>query len=153
MRSIYCAAFALSLGAATHPASAESIWRPAHAVYVEKAPAAGLRPARLLEPAGKMSPGDRVVLVLDWRAPEKPGGFTLTSPVPKALSYERSSNGMEEISVDGGRSWGRMGILTIRDPEGARLATPEDVTHVRWRIPAQTAARGSGRIAYSAIVR
>ncbi len=153
MRSILCAAFGLCLSATMHPASAESIWRPAHAVYVEKAPTVGLRPARLLEPAGKMSTGDRVVLVLDWRSPEKPGGFILTSPVPKALSYERSSNGMEEISVDGGRNWGRMGTLTIRDPEGARLATPEDVTHVRWRIPTQTAARGSGRIAYSAIVR
>ncbi|WP_324742794.1 hypothetical protein U8326_05285 [Tsuneonella sp. CC-YZS046] len=153
MRPILFAAFALCLGAAIHPAQAELIWRPAHAVYVEKSHVPGLRPVRLLEPAGKMSPGDRVVLVLDWRSPAKPGGFTLTSPVPKALSYERSSNGMEEISVDGGRNWGRLGALTIRDPEGARLATPEDVTHVRWRIPAQAAARGSGRIAYSAIVR
>lgn len=153
MRFILSAVFAASLVTAIQPAQAESIWRPAHAVYVEKSPAAGLRSIRSLEPADKMISGDRVVLVLDWRAPEKPGGFMLTSPVPKPLSFERSSNGMEEISVDGGRSWGRMGTLLIRDGDGTRLAGPEDVTHIRWRIPAQTAARGSGRIAYSAIVR
>ena len=36
---------------------------------------------------------------------------------------------------------------------GSRMATPEDVTHVRWRVAPATAAQGQGRIAYSAIVR
>jgi hypothetical protein len=60
---------------------------------------------------------------------------------------------VEEISIDGGRSWGKLGMLMIRDTSGTRLASPEDVTHVRWRIPASVAARGTGTIAYSAIVR
>jgi hypothetical protein len=34
---------------------------------------------------------------------------------------------------------------------GSRFATPEDVTHVRWRIAAPGGARG--QIAYSGIVR
>ena len=52
-------------------------------------------------------------------------------------------------SVDGGRTWGKLGNLRM----GGRYATPEDVTHVRWRIAPGHAARGSGHIAYSGIVR
>ena len=44
---------------------------------------------------------------------------------------------------------GRIGTLRY----GMRLATPEDVTHVRWRVPADHAAAGRGQIAYSGIVR
>jgi hypothetical protein len=53
------------------------------------------------------------------------------------------------VSVDGGKTWGKLGKLRI----GSRLATPEDVTHVRWRISAAHAALGRGDIAYSGIVR
>lgn len=153
MRLTICAALALGSWTCAHSAHAESALRPVHAVYVETARKAGFGSKRLLEPANSMFPGDRVILVLDWRSPAKPGGFVLTSPVPKPLSFERSSNEVEEISVDGGRHWGRLGSLKIRDANGLRFATPEDATHVRWRIPARIAAQGAGRIAYSAIVR
>jgi hypothetical protein len=66
--------------------------------------------------------------------------------MPRTLQFQGSADGSEEVSVDGGRHWGRLGDLRV----GSRLATPEDVTHVRWHIatPAPT-----GQIAYSAIVR
>ncbi len=76
-------------------------------------------------------------------------GFTLINPLPRAIAYQASARDDEQVSVDGGRSWGRIGDLRL----GARTATPEDVTHVRWRVPASSAASGSGRIAYSGIVR
>lgn len=116
------------------------------AVFVERSQD-GSR--RSLEPASRLTRGDRVVTVLSWVRLGGDGGFTLTNPLPRALSYQGSANDDQEVSVDGGRTWGRLGELRI----GARVATPEDVTHMRWRIPAGSAARGQGRIAYSGIVR
>ena len=56
-------------------------------------------------------------------------------------------------STDGGRNWGQLGIMRMRDRDGTRLASPEDVTHLRWRVADSEAARGSGRFTYSALVR
>ncbi len=121
------------------------------AIFVEKQEAGNVR---RLEPASKLSRGDRVVTVLTWRQSGGPkdgngAGFTLTNPLPRSIAYQGSAREDEEVSVDGGRSWGRLGDLFI----GARLATPEDVTHVRWRVAPGQAARGQGQIAYSGIVR
>ena len=135
------------------PAGADTGVRLDSAVYVERTGNSGAAFARTIEPARMLSRGDAVVLVVAWRAREGSNGFTLTSPVPAALEYQRDSRGDVEVSADGGRSWGRIGMLAIREAGGARLATPEDVTHIRWRIPAAQAAHGSGRIAYRAIVR
>ena len=93
--------------------------------------------------------GDRVVYVVRWTRMGGQGGFTVTNPLPKKVYYQGSADGREEVSLDGGRSWGKLDALRV----GNRLATPEDVTHVRWRVPANEAARGSGQITYSAIVR
>lgn len=105
--------------------------------------------ARRLEMADGFGKGDRVVTILRWQRPSGAGGFTIVNPLPRAISYQQSSHTDELVSVDGGRSWGRLGELRI----GERLASPEDVTHVRWRIPERIAAQGRGQIAYSGIVR
>lgn len=116
------------------------------AVYVERImPNKG----RLLQPANALKRGDRVVYVVSWTRMGGQGGFTVTNPLPRKVYYQGSADGREEVSLDGGRSWGRLDALRVGD----RLATPEDVTHVRWRVAANEAARGSGQITYSAIVR
>ena len=116
------------------------------AVYVERiVPNKG----RLLQPASALKRGDRVVYVVSWTRMGGQGSFTVTNPLPKKVYYQGSADGREEVSLDGGRSWGRLDALRVGD----RLATPEDVTHVRWRVPANEAGRGSGQIIYSAIVR
>ena len=115
-------------------------------VYVERLGTAD----RVLEPASQLRPGDRVVTIVSWKrttgANGSVSGFTVTNPLPRTVYYQESAAGNEEVSVDGGRSWGRLGTLRF----AGHVATPEDVTHVRWRI-ATPAPRG--RIAYSAIVR
>ncbi len=116
------------------------------AVYVERTvPNKG----RLLQPASALKRGDRVVYVVSWTRMGGQGGFTVTNPLPRKVYYQGSADGREEVSLDGGRSWGKLDAMRV----GNRLATPEDVTHVRWRVPANEAARGSGQITYSAIVR
>lgn len=116
------------------------------AVFVERiSPAQG----RLLEPARVLRRGDRLVYVVSWQRSGASDGFTVTNPLPRAVAYQKSAEGNEEVSVDGGHSWGKLEALR----KDGHLATPEDVTHMRWRIPGAQAAQGSGRITYSAIVR
>lgn len=120
------------------------------AVYVEREQPGNIR---RLEPANQLSRGDRIIMIVTWQRLDGPGGngggFVVTNPLPRSVYFQRSANGDEEVSADGGRSWGRIGTLRY----GMRLATPEDVTHVRWRVPADHAAAGRGQIAYSGIVR
>lgn len=116
------------------------------AVFIEKtSPAHG----RVLEPARQFSRGDRVVYVVSWTKLGGQGGFVVTNPLPRSVAYQGSAVDDEDVSIDGGRSWGKLSTLRV----GSRVATPEDVTHVRWRVTSALAARGSGQIAYSAIVR
>jgi len=116
------------------------------AVYVEHAKPGDVR---VLEPASQLSPGDRIVTVVTWQLKSGKGGFSVTNPLPRGIYYQGSASGDEEVSADGGRTWGKLGQLRL----GTRMATPEDVTHVRWHVPATQAVAGRGNIAYSGIVR
>jgi hypothetical protein len=135
---------AITLPAATMAAAQPAVATDS-AVFVER-----MRDnLRSLEPAARLSRGDRVVTVVSWTRTGGEGSFTITNPLPRAIAYQASARDNQEVSVDGGRSWGKLSELRI----GSRPATPEDVTHMRWRIPALNAARGQGQIAYSGIVR
>ena len=116
------------------------------AVYVEKiAPGKG----RTLQPAARLNRGDRVVYVVSWYRMGGTGAFTVTNPLPRSVYYQGSADGSEEVSLDSGKTWGKLEQMRV----GARMATPEDVTQVRWHVAAEEAAQGSGEITYSAIVR
>lgn len=127
-------------------ASAQPSVRTESAVFVERARPGNLR---VLEPASQLSRGDRVVTVVSWHRLGGDGNFTITNPLPRAIAYQASAHDGQDVSVDGGRTWGKLGELRIGD----RVATPEDVTHMRWRIASTTATRGRGQIVYSGIVR
>jgi len=116
------------------------------AVFVERAASGSIR---RLEPAGRLARGDRVVTVLTWYRLGGNGDFVITNPLPRAVAYQSSARDDQEVSADGGRSWGRLGTLRIGD----RLATPEDVTHIRWRIGVRNAGGARGQFVYSGIVR
>lgn len=144
--SIVAASLAGCLAVTGTPARANSIGVALDsAIYVEKAN--GL--TRSLQQASQLSRGDRVVTILTWQKQRGSGAFTVVNPLPRKVSYQGSAREDEEVSVDGGRTWGRIGELVF----GSRYATPEDVTHVRWHVDPRQAALGQGRIAYSAIVR
>lgn len=118
-------------------------------VYVERTVTRDGSPVRSLEPARQVSHGERVVTLVNWSRPAGKGGFTLVNALPSGLDYQRSTQDDEEVSVDGGRNWGRLGALRL----GGRLATAEDVTHLRWHVSPNQAAAGSGQIAYAGLVR
>ena len=127
----------------------------ANTVYVEREVSIGNgSSARVLEPARTLRRGDRLVYVVSWRAPKARGEhLTITNPLPPTIAYERSAGGDEDVSVDGGRSWGKLDGLRFRDGSVWRYATPQDVTHIRWKVPPQLALAGSGRLTWSGIVR
>ena len=68
---------------------------------------------RRLEMADSFGKGDRVVTVLRWQTAKRASSFTITNPLPRAISYQASSHADELVSVDGGRSWRRLGELKI----------------------------------------
>jgi hypothetical protein len=109
--------------------------------------------ARAIEPATTLRKGDKVVLVVEWRA-EAPGrGFVISSPIPRDLAFQRAGSDEVEVSTDGGRNWGRIGAMKIAENGQSRLASVEDVTDLRWRVPPAATAQGRGMLTYSAIVR
>lgn len=124
-------------------ASAHDRLALSRAVYVENFTQGGT--LRTIEPAARLKRGDRVILMIEWTGAEARKGTVVRSAVPATLAFQRGSSDALEVSVDGGRKWGRIGDLRIGD----RLASPEEVTHVRLRVHGKTA----GRMTYSAIVR
>jgi hypothetical protein len=134
------------------PATATAV-QLASSVFVERfVSGPGGSTSRVLERASSLRKGDRLVFVVNWR-----GGaqrqFTVTNPLPRTVSFQKSSDGLEQVSVDGGQSWGRLEDLRVREGGRWRLASPEDVTHVRWHVPAPAAVRGEGQILYRGVVR
>jgi len=118
-------------------------------VFVERfEPAQGGRTARVLERADELHSGDRLVFVVGWSGGD-PAGFTVINPVPPSVAFQAGTGyPAEEVSVDGGHSWGSLTALTVHDSGGWRNALPGDVTHVRWRVPG-----GAGQITYRGVVR
>lgn len=145
-RGLACIAAVLPGLALAPTASGQPSVATDSAVYVERAQAGNLRS---LEPADRLSRGDRVVTIVTWYRMGGNGDFTITNPLPRAIAYQASARDDQEVSADGGQHWGRLGELRY----GSRLATPEDVTHMRWRIPQGYATRGRGQLVYSGIVR
>lgn len=131
------------------PAMAQPTVALDSAVFVEKTKPSGNREVRTLEPVSRLSRGDRVVTLVTWYRLGGNGAFTVTNAMPQSLAYQGSAEGTEEVSVDGGKSWGHLGDMRF----GSRMATTEDVTHVRWHVSQIAAQTGTGRIAYAGLVR
>ncbi len=121
------------------------------AIFVEHIDRGNGAPVRSLEPATRLEPGERVVTLVNWSRAigVATGGFVVVNALPARLNYQQSSQADEDVSVDGGHSWGRLGSLRV----SGRIATAADVTHVRWHVSPAQAAEGRGQIAYAGIVR
>lgn len=100
-------------------------------------------------------PGDRLLFTTRYAngGAEAVQNFVVTNPLPDAVTLAPDAAGTHEVSVDGGKTWGRLASLTVAAADGSRRpAAAADVTHIRWTI-ATIAAGASGEVQYYAIVR
>jgi uncharacterized repeat protein (TIGR01451 family) len=126
-------------------------------VFVErvKQDSAGKRSV-VLEPPGVVTPGDKVVFVLSYRnGGAKPAAdFVVTNPVPGAVAFTAAEGEGAVVSVDGGKSWGQLAALKVRQADGTvRAAAPGDVTHIRWTFSRAIGAGEAGKLSFRGTVK
>ncbi len=100
-------------------------------------------------------PGSHLVVITDYRSTsDKPlDHFVVTNPLPSALALSDDGFGDFDVSVDGGKTFGKLAALTVSDAKGGmRAAQANDVTALRWVIP-QIAPGASGKLEFHAVVR
>ncbi len=125
-------------------------------VFVEKAvkdPAG--RTKLVLEEPKVVVPGDKLVFVLKYQnkgqAPAT--NFVVTNPLPSAVAFHGATDNAAQVSVDGGRSWGALSTLKVKEPSGIRTANASDVTHIRWAFANPIPAGSAGKLMFRGIVR
>lgn len=125
-------------------------------VFVEKSVPDGEGRNRIvLEEPKVVTPGDRLVFILNYRnAGATPASdFVVTNPLPAAVAYQGGAD-KADVSIDGGRSWGLLATLKVREADGSwRGARPEDVTHLRWALRGAIPAGAQGKLSFRGIVR
>lgn len=100
-------------------------------------------------------PGNRLVFSTSYRneSATPVQNFVVTNPVPEGIAVAATEAASLTVSVDGGKSWGKLAALAVKDAKGvARPAQATDVTHVRWTL-ATIAPGAAGAVAYHAIVK
>jgi hypothetical protein len=112
------------------------------------------RERRVLSTPGQLEQGDSLVFVLRYRNDgiTPVSDFAVTNPVPQSVRIKPRPD--MQVSVDGGRNWGRLDALQVRTPlGGTRRAVADDVTHIRWTVRAPVSPGNGGQIAYRGTVR
>ena len=106
--------------------------------------------------AKRAVPGDRIVIILEYRNTGRQplSGLVLNNPVPQGVAYRgpAPSSPTPEVSTDGA-TYGSLASLRVRTPTGVRAASPDDVTAVRWRLAAPLAAGAQGKLAFQAVLK
>lgn len=100
-------------------------------------------------------PGDRLAFTTRYHnaSAEKATNFVVTNPVPAGVMLAPEEADAFDVSVDGGKSWGKLPTLKVADGKGGlRAAQSGDVTHLRW-ILTELSAGARGELGYYAIVR
>jgi uncharacterized repeat protein (TIGR01451 family) len=126
-------------------------------VFVEKMETAPSGKARIVLHQPKLVvPGDRLVFVLSYRneGATTATNFTVTNPMPSAVSFAEAPGALAQYSVDNGRVWGALASLKLRESDGKwRAARPDDVTHVRWILTQPLPSGSGGKLTFRGIVR
>jgi uncharacterized repeat protein (TIGR01451 family) len=101
-------------------------------------------------------PGDQLVFVVRYKntGAQPANGFSVTNPLPKAIAFSGTSDGNEMVSIDGGKSWGKLSQLSIKKADGnVRPALMTDVTHLKWNMNQTLTAGAEGKLIFRGVVR
>lgn len=107
--------------------------------------------------AAAVVPGDRVTVLLAYRntGSQPIANLVLANPVPRNLAFRMIAPGSPaaEVSVDG-RTFAPLAALRVAVADGStRAASPDDVTHVRWRLVQPVAPGAQGQLAFQAVLK
>ena len=108
-----------------------------------------------------ITPGDRVVFTLKYKnqGTLPANAFRATNPMPEPVQFVSAYEEWAEVSVDGGKKWGKLSDLSVaaKSADGLtdviRAAAVEDVTHVRWVFPNAIPPGGEGTLSYRGVVK
>ena len=106
-------------------------------------------------------PGDKLII---YNFYENEGStprdnYIATNPLHPAIAFVSVDEEWAQVSVDGGKTWGKLPDLTKLETVAdgiesqSRAASPGDVTHVRWRFTKPLAPGEKGRLTFRGIVR
>jgi hypothetical protein len=105
---------------------------------------------------------------------EPAAAFRATNPMPGPIQFISAAEDWAEVSVDGGKSWGKLEALKVTETvtkaavvdaatgkETApatseaitRAADKSDVTHVRWVFAKPIAPGAKGSLSYRGVVK
>jgi len=157
-RTLLAAAIALTgalAGTIAAPALAASDVTLTSDVKVDRIVTEDGKQSHVLAPVAKALPGELLVFTTRYRntAAKPVSHFVLTNPIPDAVRLADDGFGNFDVSVDGGKTFGKLASLTVSDAKGvSRPAQAADVTHLRWVIAAIAPGAG-GVLEYHGIVR
>jgi uncharacterized repeat protein (TIGR01451 family) len=106
-------------------------------------------------------PGDKVLFTLEVTntGAQPAAGFRATNPMPGPVQFVSVAEDWAEVSVDGGKVWGKLAALKVKTSpiDGTapvdRAADFADVTHVRWIFPDAIAPGGKRTISYRGVIK
>lgn len=142
--------FSSTSAAASDPVSLES------EIFVERSVQREDKTEVVRQAPQLVTPGEKLVFVLKYSnmGASAAADFKITNPIPSSVAYATAETGGADVSVDGGKIWGSLASLTVRDASGEiRNATPADVTHVRWVFRKPIPAGTKGEVIFRGIVR
>jgi uncharacterized repeat protein (TIGR01451 family) len=146
----------ISLAVASPAAAGVEAEQSVQKVTLSESPSG--EPVETLSPAVKVAPGETVIYTLNYRnSPDSSSeNVVFVMPVPAEVVYvEGSVTGepaLVSFSADGGESFMTRGRLTIREGEEVRVATSDEITHIRWVISSLD-ADATGAVSYRGILK
>ncbi|MCU0947526.1 MAG: hypothetical protein MUF47_04675 [Porphyrobacter sp.] len=151
-------ALAMALAAAAVPTAAQPASQVQLEGYVKRETividARGERRIALVDPV-TVVPGDLLVMGTRYSnaGDSVIENVVVSNPVPPAVRVAEVADPAQVVSVDGGQSFGSFADQTVRAADGTdRPATPDEITHFRWTIPA-VAPGASGAVEFLVTVR
>lgn len=110
----------------------------------------------VLEQPNLVLPGDSLVFVVKYRnvGTATASNFVVTNPLPAAVAFNGTSDGLEVVSIDGGKSWGILSALRVKQSDDSvRAAERRDVTHIKWNLNQPLTAGAEGKLIFRGIVK
>ncbi len=124
--------------------------------------ALGKETVKLLPPEKtQVVPGDKLIFTLSYtnNGAEPAQNFVAVNPLHSAVQFTSTEESWADVSVDGGKTFGKLSALTVAvpaTPEAAatvRPATAEDVTTIRWAFAQPIPAGGKGTLSFRGVVK